>query len=141
MLRSLSVFTLLGFGLAFSAAQAAEPTGVWSTPEGKSRVQISACGDALCGRILSLKEPNGPDGKPKLDSKNQNAGQRGRPLVGLSLLSGMKPNGDQWQGSIYNPEDGKTYKAKMALDGDNRLNVSGCVAAILCKTQNWTRVK
>jgi uncharacterized protein (DUF2147 family) len=141
MLRSLSTFTLLGFSLALGSAQAAEPAGVWSTPDAKSRVQISSCGDALCGKIVSLKEPTTPDGKPKLDIHNQDAGQRTRPLVGLSLLSGMKPDGEQWKGSIYNPEDGKTYTAKMRLDGDNRLNVSGCVAAVFCKTQNWTRVK
>jgi uncharacterized protein (DUF2147 family) len=126
--------------IAVSPALAAEPTGVWVTPEAKSRVQISKCGDALCGTIISLNEPKGPDGKPKLDTKNQNEAQRTRPLVGLPLLSGMKPSGDQWEGSIYNPEDGKTYKAKMALDGAT-LNVSGCVAAVFCKMQNWTRAK
>ncbi len=140
MTRSLPALVLTALGFSLSPAHAADPTGVWLTPEGKSRVQISSCGEALCGKIIALKEPTTPDGKPKLDAKNQDAGQRSRPLIGLPLLSGMKPNGEQWQGSIYNPEDGKTYKAKMMLDGASRLNVSGCVT-VFCKTQNWTRAK
>lgn len=137
------VFTgaVIAIACLTSPALSAEPTGTWVTPEGKSRVQIANCGDALCGKIIALKEPNTPDGKPKLDAKNQNEGQRSRPLVGLSLLSGMKPSGESWKGSIYNPEDGKTYKATMQMTGTSKLEVSGCVASIFCKTQVWTRAQ
>ena len=55
-------------------------------------------------------------------------------------MMGMKPmSGDQWQGSIYNPDDGRTYNATVKLDGDT-MKVQGCVASIFCKTNNFARV-
>jgi len=60
-------------------------------------------------------------------------------VVGISILSGMKPTGDgSWKGNIYNPEDGKTYSASMMLQGAS-LKVQGCALAIICKTQMWSR--
>jgi len=42
-------------------------------------------------------------------------------------------------GKIWAPDVDKTYRSKMALNG-NTLKVSGCVGPI-CRSQNWTRVK
>ncbi len=42
-------------------------------------------------------------------------------------------------GTVWDPEDNKTYSSKMTLKG-NDLDVEGCVA-IFCKGQDWTRVK
>ncbi|MEM9794644.1 MAG: DUF2147 domain-containing protein, partial [Pseudomonadota bacterium] len=41
-------------------------------------------------------------------------------------------------GQIWAPDDDKTYRSNMALDGDS-LKVEGCVA-IFCRGQTWTRV-
>ena len=112
--------------------------------EGKSHVQIEPCGDRLCGTIIWLKEPNDEDGNPKRDKDNQDESLRDRPIIGLKLLNGFKPDGDSktaWDdGTIYNPEDGKTYSSEMALEGDNIMMVKGCVW-IFCKKQTWTRVQ
>src|SRR5689334_603293 len=55
----LGALVLLLAGLALpGAAVAAEPTGTWLTEGGKSRVRIVRCGNALCGAIVWLKEPN-----------------------------------------------------------------------------------
>ncbi|MEO0924159.1 MAG: DUF2147 domain-containing protein, partial [Pseudomonadota bacterium] len=37
------------------------------------------------------------------------------------------------------PDRDKVYKSKMSLSG-NALKVSGCVA-VICRSQNWVRVK
>lgn len=126
--------------VAFAPAPAlSDPLGLWSTPGGKAKVRISACGPALCGAIASLREPTDDTGKPKLDINNVDATKRARPIVGLSLLSGMKPEGERWTGQIYNPEDGKTYKAYVTPQGDGRLKIEGCaLAGLICKTQVWT---
>jgi len=122
-----------------AAPARADPLGLWSTPGGKAKVKISACGAALCGAIVSLREPTDETGKPKLDINNADAAKRARPIVGLSLLSGMKPDGDRWAGQIYNPEDGKTYKAYMTPQVDGGLKIEGCaLAGLVCKTQVWT---
>lgn len=133
---SLAIGLLLASGLAVSA----DPAGSWSTPNGKARVRIADCGGGLCATIVSLKEPKDDAGADKLDIHNADASKRKRPIVGISLLSGMKPNGDQWLGQIYNPEDGKTYKAYMTEQGGGSLKVQGCaLGGLVCKTQIWTR--
>ena len=124
-------------------ARAADPTGVWFTEDDEARVRIYRCDQDLCGTVLSLKEPNEPStGKPKLDKFNQDASKRARPIVGVELMSGLKPNGtpDQWEGSLYNPEDGNTYKGILTLQGLLNLKLQGCVlGGLICKSEIWKR--
>jgi uncharacterized protein (DUF2147 family) len=121
----------------------ADPTGTWLTEDGEARVRIYNCGQGLCGTVLSLKEPNDPEtGKPKLDKFNQDTGKRGRPIIGVELMSGLKPNGtpDQWEGSLYNPEDGNTYKGILTAQSLLTLKLQGCVlGGLICKSEIWKR--
>ncbi len=123
-------------------ANAADPSGTWLTDGGKARVRIAACGPALCGAIIGLKEPNDPaTGKPKTDKNNADAGKRGRPMVGVQIVLGMKPNGsDKWAGQVYNADDGKTYTGYLTLNGASTLKLEGCaLGGLVCKAQTWTR--
>lgn len=126
--------------VAIAPASSAEPEGRWAMSNGKVIVNVDNCGSNLCARIVGLKEPISKiDGKPKVDRENPNPEMRKRPLIGLSILIGMKPNGDnQWKGAIYNPDDGKTYSATVKYDGKT-MKVKGCVASILCKTNTFVR--
>lgn len=126
-------------GALASPAAAAEPAGVWTAAEGKSRVRVSKCGANLCGSVIWLREPNDESGKPKVDIHNADASLRTRPIVGAPVLLSMAPEGELWRGRIYNAEDGKTYSATFKLVGDSQAQVQGCVAAVFCKTQTWTR--
>jgi uncharacterized protein (DUF2147 family) len=64
---------------------------------------------------------------------------RSRPLLGLSILSGLAPAaGGGWSGRIYNPEDGKTYNATVRRTGPDSLLVEGCVLFI-CQKQVWRK--
>ncbi|MCF8468023.1 MAG: DUF2147 domain-containing protein [Sneathiella sp.] len=139
---SLAIFGI-GFAVMFTCAAAfADINGVWSTVEGKSHVKIEPCGDKLCGKIIWLKEPNTPEGKPKTDEHNSDEALRSRPILGLELLNGLVPEEtNEWDdGEIYNPEDGKTYSSEMTLVTPDELHVKGCVLFI-CKTQVWTKVE
>lgn len=132
-----AIFTLVACALGASSPAAADPAGIWATP--KAKVRISDCGNGLCATVVSLKVPNDENGKPKADVNNPDAGKRGRPIVGVSILSGMKRDGERWLGQIYNPEDGKTYKAYMTEAGQE-LQVQGCaLGGLVCKTQVWKR--
>lgn len=134
MIRTLILLPLV----ALATPAFADPAGTWTTP--KARVKISDCGAGLCATVLSLKEPTDPSGKVKVDRNNPDKSKQDRPIVGISVLSGMKPNGDQWLGQIYNPEDGRTYKAYMTEEGANTLKVQGCaLGGLVCKTQMWKR--
>jgi uncharacterized protein (DUF2147 family) len=102
---------------------------------------VSDCGGALCASIASIKQPTDPQtGRPKADSQNPDASKRSRPLLGVQIFSGMRPQGpNKWAGGqLYNPEDGRTYDANISLEGANVLKVQGCVM-VICKTRTWTR--
>jgi uncharacterized protein (DUF2147 family) len=128
--------------LSFSDIASADPIGTWLTENGRSRVRITDCGGALCGAIIWLKEPNDPEtGKPKTDKNNVDAGQRSRPLVGISIVLSMKPNGaNKWSGQVYSPEEGKVFSGNLTEQGPNAVRLEGCaLGGLVCKGQNWTR--
>lgn len=140
-MRHLIIAAALLTGAATAQAEAAGgPLGIWSMSNGKVTVKISDCAGNLCGTIVALKEPISKiDGKPKVDRENPDNSLRQRPLIGLSIMIGMKPSGEsQWKGAIYNPDDGKTYDASVKLNGDV-MKVQGCVLSILCKTNKFVR--
>ena len=123
------------------AQGAGEPTGVWQTQAGDARVKISKCGGGICGVIVGLKEPiDQATGKPQVDDKNPNPALKKRPMIGLSLFSGMQPvAAGKWSGQIYNADDGGTYASSVSVAGSDTLRVEGCVGA-LCGGETWTRV-
>lgn len=61
--------------------------------------------------------------------------------VGKPIIENMTSDGGGRYsgGTVFDPENGKTYKSKMSVDGDT-LDVEGCVA-ILCEGEVWSRVK
>lgn len=136
-LASLAVAGLIA-GSGFALAD--DPSGTWRLDNGKVTVKVRQCGGQLCANIVGLKEPTYKDGKPKVDRHNENASLRSRPLMGISVLSNMKPSGDNsWKGSIYNADDGKTYSATMTLKG-SVMKLKGCVAGIFCKTNTFNKL-
>jgi uncharacterized protein (DUF2147 family) len=131
----LSVLALL----TANAARAGDPSGTWRMANGKVTVRISDCGGKLCGWIVGLKKPLDKNGRPKTDKDNPNPALRNRPLIGLALLNGLRPAGaNRWEGRIYNPDDGRTYDARMRLDGGAML-IKGCVL-VFCKSQKFVRI-
>ena len=130
--------------LATPAARAqgtGEPTGVWLTQAGDARVKVSKCGGGVCGVIVGLKDPIDPaTGRPQVDDKNPNPALKKRPMIGLSLFSGMQASApNKWSGQIYNADDGGTYASSISVAGPDALRVEGCVGA-LCGGETWTRV-
>ena len=116
-------------GLACSAAMAASPaladevTGTWLRESGLSKVKFGPCGSAICGNIIWIK--SGVDTPAK---------------VGQRLFFDMKSTGpNAWSGSYNNPDDNKTYAAKMTLSGGT-LTTAGCaMGGMICRSSTWTR--
>lgn len=122
-----------------SAADAATPVaGRWLTEAGNAVVTIGACGNATCGRITKLIK--GPPSGPPVDRNNPDPALRGRPLEGLTILTGFTDAGDDWRGRIYDPKSGKTYKSILKREADGGLKVQGCIA-FFCRTQKWRPVR
>lgn len=134
-----AAFTL-SLTLIATAAYARPLEGTtWRTQSGAGTVRIEACGTKTCGRILTGTPKAGETG---FDFRNPNPALRTRALVGANILSGFTRQADDSykQGTIYNPEDGKTYRSEFKLKADGRLEVKGCVGPF-CQTQVWTPVR
>lgn len=124
--------------LALLLASAPAPiAGRWLTAEGKAVVEIAPCagggGPDVCGRIAQVLKPR--PGGPPVDIKNPDPALRGRPMAGLVILTGFRPDGDRWRGRIYDPESGRTYRSELIRDG-RRLTVKGCWGPF-CRSQEW----
>lgn len=120
---------------AYGPAIAAENIrGDWITAEKDSVIRIEPCGAELCGRIIRLINPK--PGEADTDTNNPNPKLRNRKLVGINIITGLKDNGSNWTGSIYDPKSGKTYRTKVQITGRKNLSVQGCVGPF-CKTYTW----
>jgi uncharacterized protein (DUF2147 family) len=119
------------------------PVGIWLHPNGRIQIEIAPCGERLCGTLVWLQKPHDEQGAPLVDSKNKSPALRSRPLLGLSVLSGLRRTGDNsWEdGTIYNPDDGNDYDAKLSLQDDHTLRVrASTFHSLLAKTIVWSRV-
>ncbi len=122
---------------AGASAQTMDVAGVWLTQDQTSKIEIADCGDGTpCGRIAWIDPEAQSD--VTTDIHNPNAALRGRPILGLTLLSGFEARRDGWRrGEIYNPETGRTYGSRLKLMDDGNLQLKGCLGPI-CQTQVWT---
>ena len=152
-MRRLLVVALLALFVPAVPAQAQPVMGTWLSASGVAQVRISACSDpsagALCGFIVGLINPKGPDGvvvAPDVatDYRNQNPALRSRKIIGMPLIWGFKATSDPNTfegGQIYNAENGKTYSANISLQPDGTLRLRGYVGSpMFGETQTWTRV-
>jgi uncharacterized protein (DUF2147 family) len=136
--RALALALLLA---APPSADAAAPSvaGRWLTDDGKAIVEIAACGKQMCGRIARVLD-TGPD-VPANDVNNPDPRRRARPLVGLPILWGFDRGKTAWEGGrAYDPKTGSSYDARLRLNADGSLRVTGCVL-VVCRSKTWTRAR
>lgn len=113
MFRKLSM-ALAATMMMAGVAHADPLEGNWKTQSGATAA-IAGCGGSLC---ITLKS-------------GEHAGKR---------IGKMKAAGNnRYNGEITDPADDKTYTGKATLSG-NSLQMKGCVLAVLCKSQTWTRL-
>lgn len=134
---------ILLLGITPVWAQSLTPAGSWIHANRRIQIEIYPCLENLCGKITWLKSPYDANDTPRLDLNNPNPKLRARPLLGLDVLGGLRPAGEgSWvDGNIYNPDDGKSYRATMSMrkDGDLQMRVY-LLLPLLGKTLAWTRI-
>ncbi len=139
MIQALAVAAGI-MGLAAQASAEEAVTGIWRLDNGKVTVKVTPCGGNLCGTVVALKKPRDDKGRPRLDKENPKESLRSRPVIGLTILSNMKPEGEnRWNGTIYNPDDGNTYRSMMNLQNNRTMRVEGCIA-VFCKAMKFIKV-
>ena len=135
----LLVATAMNF-LAAPAGAADDISGIWLTPERDGHVEIKPCGDSLCGHIVTILDPAVPP--DSRDIYNEDSKLRTRPICGLKILDGLKDQGESWDGSVYDPHEGRgrNYSVDVKLKNTDTLVLLGYLGVkLLGETQLWTR--
>ncbi len=110
-------------------AQDAAIDGRWANPDGSVIIDVAPCGAARCGTVAWASDKAKADARKGTDT-----------LVGSDLLTGLeqrKPG--HWDGRLFIPDHNMRVRAKIQPIGERQLKVSGCVAAVLCRSQYWNR--
>jgi uncharacterized protein (DUF2147 family) len=134
-MRKLILFATVSV-LGTTSALAADPTGDWLVADGVAHIRVAECNGAMWGAVAWEKEPGG------VDEHNPDVSKRTRPTLGIAVLSNMKKKSgvDQWEGEVYNANDGKTYSSTIKPVGTDKLEIQGCVLGFLCGGETWTRI-
>ena len=132
-------------GLTFAFSQRATPVGFWNTvsdtdgrPTAIVEIQQRPDGE-LVGIVRGLLVA--ATHEDSVCSKCSDE-RRGQPVVGMEILRHMQAHADEWSGGeILDPENGKTYRAKMKLTDDGqRLIVRGYIGiSLFGRSQTWIR--
>jgi len=141
---AVGLFLLVALPLFCAASEPAdEVAGYWFTDDKSCIFNIYKEGDGYVGDICWLSEPGKKDGTPYTDEHNPSPELRSKPLVGLRQLKVFRyAGGKLWEGgTIYNPEDGRSYSSFLRLKDDGRLEVRGYILglSILGGSTFWTR--
>jgi uncharacterized protein (DUF2147 family) len=119
-------------------------SGVWKTFDDDTNqpaalVEISEKGDLYSGVILKLLDPNALSTCEKCTDF-----RKGKPVLGMEILLGMKKTGESYSGGqILDPDDGDVYRAEMKLkDQGSKLDLRAYIGIpLLGRTQTWIREK
>jgi uncharacterized protein (DUF2147 family) len=141
MKKNLFVSIVLALSTSFLYGQADKVVGIYLTAEKGSQVRIFKATDGkYYGKVEWIEEE--PD---KLDVNNPDENLRTKKVWGLMILKGFHHNEakNRWEGgTVYDPDNGKTYDAYMWFDEDiNSLHFKGYVLGMkfIGRETLWTR--
>lgn len=137
-------FYLLTFCFLSLLSQAQSCTGYWitiddATGHKKSIVELYKKDGVLYGKVVYIykRGKDGPNSKcTECSGKLYN-----QPIMGMLIVKQMQWSGSQWEdGSILDPDNGKTYTCTIWLNDANKdkLNVRGYIGPFF-RTQEWIR--
>ena len=126
--------------------QAQDPAlGVWKTIDEKtnqpsSLIRIEERNGELMGTVVELIAT---PGEKLITHCNLCKDERkDKPIVGMVIMRGLKKEkSGHWSGGeILDPEEGDTYKVKLATDDGKTLKVRGYIGiSLIGRTQVWVR--
>jgi uncharacterized protein (DUF2147 family) len=140
--RLAAVVAALTIACASFAQPSASPVGLWktiddATGQPKSLVRITEQDGMLSGKVEKILTERTDAKCDKCTDE-----RRDQPVLGMTIINGMKRDGDQWGGGkILDPNDGKVYSSRIKLlEGGKKLDVRGFIGVSLFgRSQTWTR--
>jgi len=143
LLDYLFIAIMLFLGVVNAKAQTNDSiTGSWKTFDDQTNqpaaiVQISEKNGLFSGVVTKLLDPSAlPTCEKCTDAR------KGRPVVGMEILTGLKKNADSYTGGqILDPDDGEIYRATVRLiDQGNKLDLRAYIGMpLLGRSQTWIR--
>lgn len=130
-------FTFISYGQI-------DPTGIWKNiddEDGKVKSHLEVYWE---NGVLKAKVAKLLDNATLTICKKCKGDKRGKPLVGMEIMWGLTPDGEnQWSGGkIMDPKKGKEYKCRVELEEEDKLKVRGYVGIpTFGRTQYWYRLK
>ena len=109
---------------ATGAVRAEEtPLGLWIDHTGRGAVEITKCGDKLCGHVAWVKDPKDAEG------------------CGEQIIGGVKSvGGGKWDnGWIYDPDTASKYDVELTPKGDTMTVLGYAGTKWLSETMTWKR--
>ena len=104
--------------------------GRWKN--GAMQIVIGPCGRALCGTVV------------RASAKQQAKAERGSgtDLVGARVISNIRQTGARsYTANVFVADRNVNARGTIKQVAPNRLDVRGCVFAVICKTTHWDRVR
>ena len=143
----LALLAVAALTVTGAAAQHADRIlGVYkAVEEGKeSKVEFTRQPDgSYRGQIIWLKQPDNPDGTPKLDVKNPDAAKRSVRADRVVVVDGVKYDAKKevWNGGrVYDPTKGKSYKVEVSFEDAATLRVKGSLLGF-SRSVYWTKIE
>lgn len=112
----------------------------------ESKIKIARDEDGTYyAQVVWMKNPDMPDGSPKLDFNNPDPALRTVRADQIKMMTGLEynPKKKEWEhGKVYNPINGKMYKGYMTFVSETKLKVRGYLGfSMLGRTMYWTKVE
>jgi uncharacterized protein (DUF2147 family) len=128
------VFTIILFSVSAQSFPD-ELLGKWENEDATARFELFKTGNTYNANPLA------DNGQPKLDINNPDKILRNRPIIGLTILTGLQfsVNNGMWiGGKIYSPEKGEAVACKIKLTNKNALSLIAS-KGIFSVTKKWKR--
>jgi uncharacterized protein (DUF2147 family) len=125
----LSFLALAALAPPATASARSNLEGRWKN--GRMEIVIRPCGGALCGTVV------------KASAKQQARAQSGSGtnLIGARVIDDIQPAGSGvYKANVYVADRDMNARGTIRQLGPNRLEVRGCVWAVICKTTHWDRI-
>lgn len=140
------IVTLILCLLSYMTISAQSITGKWKTiddvsGDAKSILLIEELDGKYTAKVTDLLDPEYQGKNPLCEACPGD--KQNQPIKGLEIMWDIKPTGNRkWgKGKIMDPENGKTYGCKLALESNDKLKVRGYLGfAAFGRNQFWYRM-
>jgi uncharacterized protein (DUF2147 family) len=126
---SLALMAIFVTAAPASATARGNLEGHWKN--GKMEISIAPCGRSLCGTVVKAS--------PRQRERAQSGS--GTALIGARVISDIRPAGPQtYRANVYLADRDMNASGTIREINQDRLELRGCVLAVICKTTHWDRI-